>query len=587
MKVLKFGGSSVASSENIKKVINIIIAASKKQKVIVVVSAFGKTTNALIEGAHLAQNKNSGYKEIIQKLEKHHFDVIQELIPRQQQSKIVAHIKELFNQLETIYKGCYLLEELSQKTLATISSFGELLSAAIIAEISNLALDTNYKDSRDLIVASEVYLDAVVDFPATNKNITDYFKDATALVTLLPGFVARTNQGQTTTLGRGGSDYSAAIYAAALDAEELQIWTDVSGMYTSNPSIVKQAFAIPHISYHEAMELSHFGAKVIFPPTLQPLVEKQIPVFIKNTFAPQDQGTRIDSKVSKQNGSVVKGISHIDQISLISLEGSGMVGIPGVSKRLFEVLSIAQINVIMITQASSEHSICIAVQTNESQEAKKVIDAEFAFEISLNKVAPAKIEDELVNVAIVGDNMKNHQGISGKMFSSLGANNVNIRAIAQGASERNISIMINKKDTQKGLNTLHETFFENDIKELNLFIIGVGNVGSKLLEQILKQQEYLEENLLLRIKVIAISNSRTMVLGKENLNLKDWKNELEKGHPSDVNKFFEHAKNLNLRNSIFVDNTASASIAYEYERYLNNNIGVVTCNKIACADTLE
>ena len=264
-----------------------------------------------------------------------------------------------------------------------------------------------------------------------------------------------------------------------------------------------------------------------------------------------------------------------------------MVGIPGFSKRLFEALSIAHINVIMITQASSEHSICIAVRNYDNEEAKLVIDTEFAFEISLNKVAPAKVENDLVNIAIVGDNMKNHQGISGKMFSSLGANNVNIRAIAQGASERNISIMIYKKDTQKALNTLHETFFENDIKELNLFIIGVGNVGSKLLAQIQQQQQYLKDNLLLRIRVIAISNSRTMVLGKDALDLNQWSIALENGKPTDINAFFEHAKGLNLRNSIFVDNTANADIAYEYERYLNNNIGVVTCNKIACADTLE
>ena len=264
-----------------------------------------------------------------------------------------------------------------------------------------------------------------------------------------------------------------------------------------------------------------------------------------------------------------------------------MVGIPGFSKRLFEVLSIANINVIMITQASSEHSICIAVRNEDDKEAKRVIDNEFAFEISLQKVAMAKIEDNLVNIAVVGDNMKNHQGISGKMFSSLGANNVNIRAIAQGASERNISIMINKIDTQKALNTLHETFFENDIKELNLFVVGVGNVGSKLLEQIQKQENYLRENLLLRIRVIAISNSRKMVLGTDALDLEHWKNSIENGEAADMNQFFQHAKGLNLRNSIFVDNTANASIAYEYERYLNNNIGVVTCNKIACADTLD
>mgnify|MGYP001026031053 FL=1 len=586
MKVLKFGGSSVASSENIKKVINIIIATSKKQKIIVVVSAFGKTTNALIEGAHLAQNKNSGYKEIIQKLEKHHFDVIQELIPRQQQSKIVAHIKELFNQLETIYKGCYLLEELSQKTLATISSFGELLSAAIIAEISNLALDTNYKDSRDLIVASEVYLDAVVDFPATNKNITDYFKDATALVTLLPGFVARTNQGQATTLGRGGSDYSAAIYAAALDAEELQIWTDVSGMYTSNPSIVKQAFAIPHISYHEAMELSHFGAKVIYPPTIQPVLQKEIPMVIKNTFQPEDIGTRI-TKDTHTNNQPVKGISYIENITLITLGGTGMVGMPGFSKRLFEILSLHEINITLITQASSELSICIGVENKDAYRAQKLIDSTFEYEIHQQKVRPVILEQDLCIIALVGDNMKNHQGLSGKMFSSLGKNNVNIRAIAQGASEKNISAVINKKDAKKALNTLHEQFFEEKIKQLNLFVTGVGNVGERFLSQIHQQKEYLKKHLKLSIKVVGISNSRKMFFDQNGIDLENWKKPLENGTPTSLTAFFEKVKSSNSRNSVFVDNTANQQVSEFYENYLSESIGVVTCNKIACASTLK
>ena len=586
MKILKFGGTSVANSKNLDLVSNIV--ASEKEQNVIVVSALGGITDLLISALNKAAEGKDSFYQILEEIEERHLEPIHHSIPSAKQSGIISFLKSELNRLETILEGVMMLREVTPKATAKVSGYGERLSSTIIYEIfKHKGFDVVLKDGRELIVTQIQNNRSVVNWKNTEIKTKQFFKSNTAKTTLVPGFVARNEQGDSTTLGRGGSDFSAAILAHVLEANSLEIWTDVSGMFTANPKLVTQAKPIPKLSYLEAMELSHFGAKVIFPPTLQPLVEKQIPVFIKNTFAPQDQGTRIDSEVSKQNGSVVKGISHIDQISLISLEGSGMVGIPGVSKRLFEVLSIAQINVIMITQASSEHSICIAVQTNEAQEAKKVIDAEFAFEISLNKVAHTKIEDELVNVAIVGDNMKSHQGISGKMFSSLGANNVNIRAIAQGASERNISIMINKKDTQKALNTLHETFFENDIKELNLFIIGVGNVGSKLLEQILKQQEYLEENLLLRIKVVAISNSRTMVLGKENLNLKDWKTELEKGHLADVNKFFEHAKNLNLRNSIFVDNTASASIAYEYERYLNNNIGVVTCNKIACADTLE
>ena len=586
MKVLKFGGSSVASSENIKKVIKIVVDTAKKHKVLVIVSAFGKTTNALIGGAHFAQNKNKEYKNVIQQLEKHHFNVIQELIPAQKQPTIVAHVKELFNQLETIYKGCYLLEELSSKTLATISSFGELLSSSIIAEVSNLELDTNYKDSRDLIIASDMYLDAVVDFAATNKNITAYFKNDTAQVTLLAGFVARTHQGQTTTLGRGGSDYSAAIYAAAVDAEELQIWTDVSGMFTSNPSIVKQAFAIPHISYHEAMELSHFGAKVIYPPTIQPVLQKEIPIVIKNTFQPEDIGTRI-TKDTHTNNQPVKGISYIENITLITLGGTGMVGIPGFSKRLFEVLSLHEINITLITQASSELSICIGVENKDAHRAQKLIDAIFEYEIHQQKVRPVILEQDLCIIALVGDNMKNHQGLSGKMFSSLGKNNVNIRAIAQGASEKNISAVINKKDAKKALNTLHEQFFEEKTKQLNLFVTGVGNVGERFLAQIHQQKKFLKKHLKLSVKVVAISNSRKMFFDENGIDLENWKEPLANGTPMSLSAFFEKVKSSNLRNSVFVDNTANQQVSEFYENYLSESIGVVTCNKIACASTLD
>ena len=393
---------------------------------------------------------------------------------------------------------------------------------------------------------------------------------------------------ETTTLGRGGSDYSAAIIANATDSAVLEIWTDVSGMYTADPKIVAQAKPIEKLSYYEAMELSHFGAKVIYPPTLQPIIEKKIPIVIKNTFAPEDPGTLIDDTPAIENVEIVKGISHIDKVALINLEGSGMIGITGFSKRFFEALSEHNIKVIMITQASSEHSICIGVKEDEALKAKKVIDEKFGFEISINKVAPAQIEKNMVNIAVVGEKMKDHQGISGKLFSSLGANNINIRAIAQGASERNISIIIDKKNVIKAINTLHESFFEAQIKELNLFVTGVGNVGSKLLEQIEKQTEYLIENLRLKIRVIALSNSKKMILGGDALDLTQWKSKLEESQTkASRDVFFKHAKKLNLRNSIFVDNTASEIIAKEYARYLNNNIGVVTCNKIAAADELN
>ena len=586
MKVLKFGGTSVANSKNIDQVSAIV--ASQDKNNVVVVSALGGITDLLMSALQIATKGESSFTQTLKEIEERHLEPIRAGLPPEKQSGVISFVKAELNRLETILDGVMMLKEVTTKATATITSYGERLSSTIIFEIfKNKGYDVVLKDGRDLIETQIQNNRTVVNWDATQIKTQEFFKNNSSKCTLVPGFVARDAAGNSTTLGRGGSDFSAAILAHVLNADVLEIWTDVSGMYTANPKLVKQATPIEKLSYLEAMELSHFGAKVIFPPTLQPLVEKQIPVRIKNTFAPKDYGTLIDNSTSEQNGVVVKGISHIDQISLISLEGSGMVGIPGFSKRLFEALSIAHINVIMITQASSEHSICIAVRNYDYEEAKLVIDTEFAFEISLNKVAPAKVENDLVNIAIVGDNMKNHQGISGKMFSSLGANNVNIRAIAQGASERNISIMINKKDTQKALNTLHETFFENDIKELNLFIIGVGNVGSKLLAQIQQQQQYLKDNLLLRIRVIAISNSRTMVLGEDALDLNQWSSALENGKPTDINAFYDHAKGLNLRNSIFVDNTANASIAYEYERYLNNNIGVVTCNKIACADTLE
>ncbi|QTD38932.1 bifunctional aspartate kinase/homoserine dehydrogenase I [Polaribacter batillariae] len=585
MKVLKFGGSSVANSENIKKVLAIVEKTSKTSKIAVVVSAFGKTTNALIEGAHLAATKNEAYKTVLEKLEAHHFNVIKDLISLENQPEILNHAKELFHQLATIYEGCYLLEELTPKTLATISSFGELLSSYIIAKAANISFETGYKDSREIIIASNNYLNATVNFAETNKNITAYFSGNQKKVTLLPGFVAKTSEGKTTTLGRGGSDYTAAIIAAAVNADELQIWTDVSGMFTANPSVVKQAFPIPHISYHEAMELSHFGAKVIYPPTIQPVLKKEISIRIKNTFKPEEEGTLIAKETS--NKKPVKGISHIENITLITLEGSGMVGIPGFSKRLFEAISFHNINIILITQASSELSICIGIADEDAQKAKAVIDETFEFEIEKQKVNPVKLEQDLCIIALVGDNMKNHQGLSGQMFSSLGKNNVNIRAIAQGSTEKNISAVINKNDAKKALNTLHEQFFEEKIKQINLFVTGVGNVGERFLAQLEQQKKHLKKHLKLNVRVIGLSNSRKMIFNEKGIDLKNWKALLENGESTSLERFFNKTKQCNLRNSVFVDNTANQAVSEVYENYLRQSIGVVTCNKIACASLLE
>ena len=585
MKVLKFGGSSVANSENIKKVLAIVETASKNQKIAVVVSAFGKTTNTLIEGAHLAANKDEKYTKILQDLENHHFSVIKDLIPIQDQSSIISYVKQLFNHLETIYEGCFLLQELSPKTLAKISSFGELLSSYIIAKAANLSFETAYKDSRELIVASNTYLSATVDFATTNANLQNYFNGNQKQVTLLPGFVAKTAENITTTLGRGGSDYTAAIIAAAINATELQIWTDVSGMYTANPSVVKQAFPIAHISYQEAMELSHFGAKVIYPPTIQPVLEKEIPILIKNTFKPEEEGTLIAKETGTKKP--IKGISHVENITLITLEGSGMVGIPGFSKRLFEALSLHNINIILITQASSELSICIGIADENATKAKIIIDEAFEFEIQQQKVNPVVLEQDLCIIALVGDNMKNHQGLSGQMFSALGKNNVNIRAIAQGSTEKNISAVINKSDAKKALNTLHEQFFEEKTKQVNLFVTGVGNVGERLLAQLAQQKKFLKKNLKLNVRVIGLSNSRKMVFDESGIDLKNWKELLANGEPTSLENFYNKTKTMNLRNSVFVDNTANQSVSEVYESYLRQSIGVVTCNKIACASLLD
>ena len=587
MKVLKFGGTSVANSKSLSNVLKIV--QKQKGSVAVVVSALGGITDLLMEMLSLAQSGQDQYKDNLAVIEKRHLETIKKYIPIQHQSAIISFLKKHLNELESRLDAVHLLEEATPKNNASISAYGEILSSNIIQEIFSFNnIGSLLKDSRDLIKTKLHKGREVVDLEVSKELIQNFFKKNSSNVVLLPGFIASNASGETTTLGRGGSDYSAALIANATESKILEIWTDVSGMYTAHPKIVEQAKPIEKLSYYEAMELSHFGAKVIYPPTLQPIIEKNIPIIIKNTFAPEDLGTLIDDTPTLENGEIVKGISHIDNVALINLEGSGMIGITGFSKRLFEALSDENINVIMITQASSEQSICIGVKEDEAMTAKKVIDDKFAFEISINKVGHAKIEKNMVNIAVVGEKMKDHQGISGKLFSSLGANNINIRAIAQGASERNISIIIDKKNVTKAINTLHESFFEAQVKELNLFVTGVGNVGSKLLEQIEKQTEYLIENLMLKIRVIALSNSRKMVLGEDALDLTHWKSKLDESQiKADRDLFFGHAKKLNLRNSIFVDNTASEIIAKEYAYYLNNNIGVVTCNKIAAADELN
>ncbi|WP_298366885.1 bifunctional aspartate kinase/homoserine dehydrogenase I [uncultured Lutibacter sp.] len=582
MKVLKFGGSSVASSENINKVISIVKESSFKNNVAVVVSALGGVTDLLLESGKLACEGNEDYKNSFKTIESRHIEVVRELIPVNNQSSVLGQIKLMLNKLENTLEGVFLINELSSKTSDKIVSFGELFSSYIIAEaMKSNGLDAVLKNSQELIVTDGNFSNAAVIFNKTNNNITSYFKHNKSKIVMLPGFVSKTENGEVSTLGRGGSDYTAAIIASAVDASILEIWTDVSGMYTANPKFVRQAFPIKSISYQEAMELSHFGAKVLYPPTIQPVLKKEIPICIKNTFDAKAEGTLI-TKVSS-NTNPIKGISHIENMALVTLEGSGMVGIPGISKRLFGCLASNKINVSLITQASSEHSICFAISNNDGEKAEYAVNQEFSYEIEQNKIDPLIVEKDNAIIALVGDNMKSHQGISGKMFSTLGKNNVNIRAIAQGASEKNISAVISHKDIKKALNTLHSEFFENQTKQLNLFVVGVGNVGGKLLQQIKQQQQYLLDNLKLQVRVIALTNSKKMLFNEDGIDLESWSTQLPKGQDLDMNLFHKKVTDLNYRNSIFVDNTANESVSKLYASYLKESVAVVTCNKIACS----
>ena len=588
MKILKFGGTSVANANNIKLVLSIVEnTAATSTKLVIVVSAFSGVTDLLILAASKAASKDITFKDVVSQIEGKHNEAIEELIISSQQKPLLEAINSDINHLKTLLDGCFLLGELSNRTSDTIMGFGELLSSQIIAKaLEQKVHNSGYKDSREIIKTNNHFGKAVVNFDLSNQLIKDYFNSNVFRVTLVPGFIASSTDGYSTTLGRGGSDYTAAILAGALNAELLEIWTDVSGMFTANPKIVKQAHPIETISYQEAMELSHFGAKVLYPPTIQPVLKLNIPIVIKNTFEPEAAGTYISSE-RNENENPIKGISHIDNIALLTLEGSGMIGVSGSSKRLFEVLSNENINVIFITQASSEHSICIGILNEDANNARIAIDKAFELEIAQNKIDPSIVEENLCIIALVGENMKSHQGLSGKMFSTLGKNNVNIRAIAQGASERNISAVINKRDVKKALNTLHECFFEDNAKQLNLFVMGVGNVGEKFIEQIHQQKKFLKENLKINLRVIALSNSRKMLFEEEGIALKDWKTSLENGEVANKETFISNVIALNLRNSIFVDVTANESVSQTYAHYLKQNIAVVTCNKIACSSAYE
>jgi aspartokinase/homoserine dehydrogenase 1 len=587
MQVLKFGGSSVANATNMNKVVEIVLKASLKEPTILVVSAMGGVTDSLINTGKLAESGEETYKTILKELEQKHLDAVRALLPIQQQSATLSQVKQKFNELEAISDGVFLLGELSDRTNDKMVSYGELLSSLMIAaKLKSIAESTVWVDSSLLIRTNSNHGNATVDFALTTENITGFFNTNAAKIYVAPGFISSDQLNHTTTLGRGGSDYTGAIYAAALEASVLEIWTDVSGMMTADPRLVNNARPIHRISYQEAMELSHFGAKIIYPPTIQPVMKQNIPVWIKNTFAPDEYGTLIENS-SAHTDNIIRGISSINKISLLSLEGSGMVGIPGFSKRLFEALANEIVNVILITQSSSEHSICVGINEAETAKAKRVIDHAFSFEIQSGKVEPLKVEKGLSIVALVGEQMKSHPGISGKMFGALGRNGINVRAIAQGSSEKNISAVLSAFDVQKAINVLHEEFFETTYKQLNLFIAGTGNVGGKLLAQIQKQFQYLQDNLRLQIRVVGLANSKHNLIIEEGIDLTIWKEKLSASSKGTIHDFVDTIRKLNLRNSVFVDVTANADVASVYSKLLDKSISVVACNKIACSSTYE
>ena len=578
----------MANAKNMNVVVSIVQEKLRDDdKIAIVLSALGGITDALLEAAALASVGDILYKQKLIAIEQRHLTTVRELIPLDKQSSVLSMVKKRCNEIEDTCNGVFLLKELSARTKDSVASYGELLSSQIFAaKLKSLGIDNTWQDARELIVTNSNFGNANVDFASTNKNIADFIATVQDPVVIIPGFTGKDKNGDTTTLGRGGSDYTAAIVGSAVNASVVEIWTDVSGMMTADPRLVSNAKIIQEISYQEAMELSHFGAKVIYPPTIQPLMNKGIPVVIKNTFAPSDAGTWIRNDIAR-NVNAIRGISSINNLSLISLEGSGMVGIPGFSKRLFEALSNEKINVILITQSSSEHSICVGIEEANADRAKAVIDEAFAYEIEIKKVEPLVVEKGLAIVALVGDSMKNHPGISGKMFGALGRNGVNVRAIAQGSSERNISAVIALADVKKAINVLHEEFFETTYKQVNLFISGTGNVGSKLLAQLQQQQKHLREHLRLQVRIAAVGNSRKMLFNDEGVDLSRWDELLSGAEAMDMNEFIKTIQKKNLRNSVFVDVTANDAIATTYPEYLQKSISVVACNKIACSSSYE
>ncbi len=586
MKVLKFGGSSVAKPERIRAVIDILKDYYQKgERFTVVFSAFGGITDELLEMCRLAANGDDQYLNKLQDCFLRHRTTAEALLSDHYLDTALQQLEKNETNLRNFLQGIFLLREASARARDYVVGFGERSSAFLISiACQQNGINARYLDARKVIKTDDNFGGAKVDFQKTYPLIKTQYEEHPE-IQIVTGFISSNSEGLTTTLGRGGSDYTAAILAAGLGAQHIEIWTDVDGVLTADPRKVRKVFTIPEMSYAEAMEMSHFGAKVIYPPTLLPALEKNIPLYIKNTFNPSFTGTLI-STAAAQNGHAVRGISSINHIALLTLQGSGLFGVPGIAARLFNSLAMAKINVILITQGSSESSISFAVSPDEAAVAKSTVEEAFQFEIREGSVEPVKVETELCVIAAIGENMRYQPGIAGRLFRALGKNGVNCIAIAQGSSERNVSVVINRTDEQKALNALHEAFFLSKTKVLHLFIVGVGLIGSTLIRQIREQTKGLLDNLSLEIRVVGLSNSKTMHFDTNGIDLNNWESALaDSNQKSSPSGFVQQMKSLNLANSIFVDNTANEEVAMQYENILEASISISTPNKIATSSS--
>ncbi|MBO4658572.1 MAG: bifunctional aspartate kinase/homoserine dehydrogenase I [Prevotella sp.] len=584
MKVLKFGGTSVGSVKSLLSLKRIVEAEARKQPVVVVVSALGGITDKLIHTSHLALQGDERYKEEFEQMVDRHHQIIDTIITEpKKREQLFATIDALFEQLKSIYFGVYLIHDLSEKTLDAIVSYGERLSSNIVA---TLIKGAKWHDSRNFIKTVRKNGKHVLDSELTYKLTRDAFDDIPK-VSLVPGFISRDrNTGEVTNLGRGGSDYTASIIAAALDADILEIWTDVDGFMTADPRVIKTAYTINALSYIEAMELCNFGAKVIYPPTIYPVCVKNIPILVKNTFNPNGAGTIIKAEIDNDQ-KPIKGISSISGTTLITVTGLSMVGVIGVNRRIFSALAANGISVFMVSQASSENSTSIGVRDEDAPSAVDVLNEEFAKEIETGAMFPMHAESGLATIAIVGENMKHTPGIAGKLFGTLGRSGISVIACAQGASETNISFVVEGRFLRKSLNVLHDSFFLSEYKVLNLFICGVGTVGSKLIEQIRSQYELLKETSRLKLNVVGIASSKKGIFTRDGIDLDNYRQLLDEAEPSDKQRLHDEVIGMNIFNSVFVDCTASVEVASLYQSFLEHNISVIAANKIAASSDYD